>query len=264
MLILNSLKIEEIIDKNNSCKSSFVFRHLPPGMGVTLGNYLRRCLLEYISGIAPIAVKISDKNGLVKTSFSVLEGVLEVTPYLIINLKKIAFKEKKSEGIFSLELNVENQEKEEKIITAGDFSKSKEVEIKNPELKIATLAAASSDKKNSKLEIKLYCQKNWGYHGAEEQKKDFFAREKDVIVLNTNYSPIKEEEGGIVNFQVKEVVVNFNQKEEELILTISTNGAIKPKKALQESLEISRNLFDKIVNLTNNEKEKNIKEIATN
>ena len=89
MLLLNSLKIEEIIDKNNSCNSSFVFRHLPPGMGVTLGNYLRRCLLDYVGGVAPIAVKISDKNGLVKTSFSTLEGVLEVTPYLIINLKLI-------------------------------------------------------------------------------------------------------------------------------------------------------------------------------
>ena len=135
------------------------------------------------------------------------------------------------------------------------------MEIKNPELKLATLAAASSDKKNSKLEIKLYCQKNWGYHRAEEQKKDFFAGEEDIVVLDTNYSPIKE---GIVNFQVKEVAVNFNQKEEELILTISTNGAIKPKKALQEALEVSRNLSDKIVNLINSEKEKNIKETTTN
>jgi DNA-directed RNA polymerase alpha subunit len=63
MSLLNSLEIKEITTKNQPNTSSFVFQHLPKGMGVTIGNFLRRVLLSYVSGIAPVAVKIADKNG---------------------------------------------------------------------------------------------------------------------------------------------------------------------------------------------------------
>jgi DNA-directed RNA polymerase alpha subunit len=161
MSLLNNLKIEEIVAKNEPHSSSFVFHHLPSGMGITLGNYLRHFLLKYNSGIAPLGAKISDRNGPTKSEFSTLSGVKEVTTYLIINLKKIIAEEKKKkEGIFCLELSVENKEKKEKVITAGDFQKEKDVEIKNPDLYLATLAAAGGDKENPKLEIKLYFQKS--------------------------------------------------------------------------------------------------------
>ena len=161
MSLLNNLEIEEIVAKNEPHSSSFVFHHLPSGMGITLGNYLRHFLLKYNSGIAPLGAKISDKNGSAESEFSVLSGVKEVTSYLIINLKKIIVEEKKKkEGIFCLELNIENKEKQERVITAADFQKDKDIEIKNPDLYLATLAAASGDKENPKLEIKLYYQRN--------------------------------------------------------------------------------------------------------
>src|SRR4051794_28943939 len=128
MSLLNNLEIEEITLKNKPHSSSFIFRHLPLGMGITIGNYLRRVLLEHISGIAPLGAKIIDKNGPVKSELSVLAGVVETTPYLIINLKKIVVEEKKKkEGIFYLELNIENKENQERVITADDFQKDKEV-----------------------------------------------------------------------------------------------------------------------------------------
>src|SRR2546430_1751420 len=127
MSLLNNLEIKEIILKDKPHSSSFVFYHLPEGMGITIGNYLRRFLLNYISGIASLGAKISDKNGPVESEISVLSGVAETTPYLIINLKKIIVEEKKKkEGIFCLELNIENKEKKERIITADDFQKDKD------------------------------------------------------------------------------------------------------------------------------------------
>ena len=84
-----------------------------------------------------------------------MAGVREATPFLVLNLKKIILEEKKiKEGLFCLELKVENNEKNERIIYAGDFQKSQEVEVKNPELYLATLAPGNS------LEIKMYCQKS--------------------------------------------------------------------------------------------------------
>src|SRR3954447_22826326 len=165
MSLLNNLKTEEIVLKNKPHTSSYVFHRLPAGMGIVLGNYLRQFLLNYTSGIAPVGAKISDKDGSAESEFSVLAGVRETTPYLIINLKKIIVEEKKKkEGIFCLELNIENKEKKSKIITAGDFQKDKDIEIKNPELYLATLAPSGS------LKIKLYFQRNWGYH--EHEKKE--------------------------------------------------------------------------------------------
>src|SRR5439155_9490700 len=131
----------------------FVFRHLPTTMGVTIGNYLRRILISCVSGLAPVGVTISDKNGPVKSKFTTLEGVLETTVYLILNLKKIILEEKKlKEEIVCLEIKIENETKEERIVTAGDFLKSKEVQIKNPELYLATVSPGGI------LEIKLYCR----------------------------------------------------------------------------------------------------------
>ena len=161
MSLLNNLEIEEIVVKNKPHTSSFVFHHLPSGMGITLGNYLRHFLLKYNGGIAPLGAKISDRDGPVESEFSTLTGVKEVTSYLIINLKKIIVEEKKiKEGIFCLELSVENKEKKEKVITAGDFQKDKDIEIKNPDLYLATLAASTGEKENPRLEIKLYFQKS--------------------------------------------------------------------------------------------------------
>jgi DNA-directed RNA polymerase alpha subunit len=61
----------------------------------------------------------------------------------------------------------------------------------------------------------------------------------------------------LVNFKVDSEVVSQKKVEEKLTLTITTNGAVKPKNALQEVLELSKNSFDKISGLiSDEEKEK--------
>ena len=51
-------------------------------------------------------------------------------------------------------------------------------------------------------------------------------------------------------------MISQENAEEELTLTITTSGAIKPKDTLQEVLELSKNSFDSISNLLNSGKEK--------
>jgi len=55
-------------------------------------------------------------------------------------------------------------------------------------------------------------------------------------------------------------VISQENAEEELTLTITTSGAIKPKDTLQEVLELSKNSFSSISSLLVNSKEKVIKE----
>jgi DNA-directed RNA polymerase alpha subunit len=53
---------------------------------------------------------------------------------------------------------------------------------------------------------------------------------------------------------VKTVVVGLTKEEEELELTVATNGAVKPRNALLEVLQLSQNFCGKIVNSVNNER----------
>jgi DNA-directed RNA polymerase subunit alpha len=245
MFLSNTLKIEEVRTKDSPNSSTFVFRYLPPTMGLTIGNCLRRTLLTSLEGVAPVGIEISNKNGPVKSEFSTLAGVRETTPYLVLNCKEIVIEvnEEREKELFCLELKVENNdEKEERIITAADFQKIEGVEIKNPELQLATLATTSSNEKNPQLEIKLYCHKGRGYHQSEVQKQ-YFTEKENVIVLDTDYSPVK---GDGVNFQINSVVVGPEKEEEELKLTVNTTGAISPKKALLESLEVISNFINAV------------------
>ncbi|CAG8463889.1 1064_t:CDS:2 [Ambispora leptoticha] len=221
----NGTQIEEITVKDHPNTASFVFRHLPVTMGVTIGNYLRRLLISCVSGIAPVGVVISDKNGSVQHKFVTLEGVVEDGAQLVSNLKQIILEEKKSkEGIFCLELRVENKTKEERVVTANDFLKIKETQIKNPELYLATVSPGGI------LEIKLYCRKDQGYHEAKNQVK---------------YDGY---EGDQVNFEVNETVIGLTKVEEELKMTVVTNGAVKPSNALLEVLQVPQSLYDKLRN----------------
>ncbi|KLL01589.1 MAG: DNA-directed RNA polymerase subunit alpha [Mycoplasmataceae bacterium RC_NB112A] len=245
--LFNSLKVQEIPDKNNPQCSSFVFQDLPLQMGTSLGNFLRQILLNHLSEIAPLAVEISDQNGPVKSKFSILSSVAEngITSYLILKLKEIILVEtgsvektdstekKKTEEFILLHLNLENKTKKERIITAADFKVPAQVEIKNPELELASLSPGG------KLTLKLYCQKNWGYHSEEEQKK-ILPSSENVIVLDTDYSPLK---GSRVSFQVEPILF---QKKEKLTLNIQSQGWITPAEAFFKTLEITNQLFPQI------------------
>lgn len=217
--------------------------------------------MKYTSGIALLGAKISDRKGPVKVEIGALSGVFETTPYFVDHLKKIVVEPKKNkEGIFCLELNIENKEKKEKVIRAEDFQKDKDIEIKNPDHYLATLATVSSDQENPKLEVKLYFQKGWGYHEVKDKKqeeeikemiKKYFPKDEDIIVFDFDYSPVEQ-----VSFEEKKVTVSSTKEEEELTITITTSGTVKPKDALQEVLELSKDSFNFISNSLNNNKEK--------
>jgi DNA-directed RNA polymerase alpha subunit len=62
----------------------------------------------------------------------------------------------------------------------------------------------------------------------------------------------------MVNFQVKSNVNSQKKADEELTITITTNGSVKPKKTLQEALELSKSSFNKIADLINSEKKEKL------
>jgi len=187
------------------------------GYGTTLGNSLRRVLLSSIEGAAVEAVKI----GGVQHEFSAAEGILEDVVEIMMNLKQLAVISHSAEPIT---LSLTKKGKGE--VLAADFEKNSDIEIMNPELKIATSTDGSKE-----LNMEVIIGKGLGYVPASE--KDGKSLDLGTILTDSFYSPIKD-----VGYRVENTRVGDVTDYEKLIVKIETNGTISPKEAVELGTKI--------------------------
>src|SRR6218665_3448647 len=89
MGILNFVKPDKIVlQKATDFEAQFEFRPLEPGYGVTIGNALRRVLLNSLEGYAIIGINIAGADH----EFATIKGVTEDVTEIILNLKQVRFK----------------------------------------------------------------------------------------------------------------------------------------------------------------------------
>src|SRR5947207_1766705 len=81
-------KFKVQIEKENGNTAVVAFEPLEQGYGHTLGNSLRRTLLNSLVGAAITSVKISG----VSHQFATIPGVIEDVIEIILNLKKVRVK----------------------------------------------------------------------------------------------------------------------------------------------------------------------------
>ena len=111
----------------------FEFRPLEPGFGMTIGNALRRILLSSLEGYAITNIKV---DGVVH-EFSTIEGVVEDVTEIVLNLKKIRFKQQiQNEDSEKVNIVIGDQE----TFKAGDINKFLSVfQVLNPDEIICNL-----------------------------------------------------------------------------------------------------------------------------
>lgn len=208
-------------------KYQVVMEPLYPGYGVTIGNSLRRILLSSLPGAAVVAVKIKGVDHEFSTVPNVKEDVIEI----ILNLKQMRLSLHSSDPQ-RLELKV----KGEKSVKASDFKKHSDIQIVNPDLRLATL-----DSKTAEMEMEVIVQAGRGYVPVEQRENEKL--EIGMIAVDAIYTPIKT-----VNFEVKNVRVGQITNFDELIMTIETDGTIEGKDAIDQASKIlidHFNLFTK-------------------
>jgi DNA-directed RNA polymerase subunit alpha len=197
----------------------FEFRPLEPGYGITVGNSLRRILLSSLEGYAITSIKISG----VDHEFSVIPGVVEDLPEIILNLKQIRF-----------ERIVEDIEEEKASISIAGQNEFKAgflsnfltgFKVLNPDFVICRMEP------EVKLDIQVTVRKGRGYVPAEENKEEDV--EFGVIPIDSIHTPIKNVKYEIENFRVEQ-----KTDYEKLIFEILTDGSIHPKDALKEAAKI--------------------------
>jgi DNA-directed RNA polymerase subunit alpha len=215
-LVLEMQKPHIVVDKLEDSYGRFIIEPLERGLGHTLGNSMRRILLSSIPGAAITSIRI---EGVVH-EFETMEGVKEDTMDIILNLKGVILRVN-GEGQFSLFLDVTGP----KTVTARDIEAPPDVEIINPDLKIATL------NKKAKLKMEMTAQKGRGYVSSEH-----LAGPRDVagtIPLDAMFSPVVR-----VSYQVENTRVGQRTDYDRLILDIVTNGSMDAREALLKASQI--------------------------
>lgn len=197
----------------------FEFRPLEPGFGLTVGNALRRVLLNSLEGYAFTSVRI---NG-VEHEFSTIKGVVEDVTEMILNLKQVRFK-RQIDGVEGETLKVVISGKD--AFKAGDLSAFlTNFQVLNPELVICNMDPSI------KLEMEFTVEKGRGYVPAEENKKVDAAI--GTIFMDSIYTPMKN-----VSYEVENFRVEQKTDYEKLVLNIESDGSIAPVDALTEAAHI--------------------------
>ena len=221
-----SIVAEHVSDDGN--KGRFVVEPLENGYGITLGNSLRRVLLSSLPGCAVSFVNIRG----VEHEFSVIEGVLEDVPEIILNIKGIVFTSDQDEPV---RLSVEKKGAGE--LTAGDIEVPAGVTIVNPDHHLATLNA------DADFYMELVIERGRGYEPSELKKDEI--TEIGIIPVDSNYTPIRS-----VNWNVENTRVGLRTDYDRLTLDVETDGSMPADEATSLAAKVLMEHLDLFVSMT--------------
>ncbi len=222
-------KITDYVENNFYGK--FEIEPLERGFGTTLGNALRRVMLSSLPGSALSSVKIEG----VLHEFQTIEGVVEDVTTIILNLKQVVIKNH-SEETKVVRINATK----EGPVTAGDIEHDADIEIINPDLVLANIAAGG------KLIMEMTVSNGRGYVRSEENKKILDIKKVGVIAIDSLFSPIER-----ISYDVEPARVGQNETYDKLVLNVWTNGAMRPEEAVALASRILIEHFNILTNLSN-------------
>jgi DNA-directed RNA polymerase subunit alpha len=207
----------------------FLVENLPKGMGITLGNTLRRVLLSYIPGAAIFYVKFSN----VVHEYEPIDGVKEDPIDIILNLKGVRFRYDSKEPFVKVFLNVKGPAE----VLAKDIKCPERVSVINRNHYIATITTKTT------LEFEAGVMLGIGYVPAEDH---VFPSEIPATIgyikVDSIFSPIVQ-----VNYYTELERKGEKVAFEKLYLEIWTDGSITPKEALSKALYIIKDYNDKLL-----------------
>jgi DNA-directed RNA polymerase subunit alpha len=212
-MVFTDLKVKKISEEG--FKGVYELAPMPRGYGNTLVTSLRRILLSSIPGGAATAITVKG----VQHEYTAVEGIKEDIMELLLNVKAVAFACSSDEPQIC-KLSVSGK----KEVTAKDISVTGDVEVMNPEIKLATLTA-----KDSKLEIEIVVEKGVGYQKADEDLRGLDGK----LPLSADFSPVM-----LVNTKVVSARKGQQANLDGAIIEIETNGSIAPIDALLDAAKI--------------------------
>ncbi len=199
------------VESESSTYGKFVAEPYESGFGHTVGNSLRRILLSGLEGAAVTAVRVEGTTHEYSTIANVKEDVIQI----LLNLKKLRVKlDGKNREYLTLTADKPG------VVTAHSIAETDGVEIINKDLAIATLEVGGA------IRMEIEISKGKGY--AEEVAKG--ARPAGFMPIDAIFSPILK-----VHYDVEPARVGQKTDYDRLILEITTDGTLEPRKALHKA-----------------------------
>jgi DNA-directed RNA polymerase subunit alpha len=193
----------------------FVADPLEKGIGITLGNSLRRILLGYLTGAAVTQIRIEG----VQHEFTVIPNAKEDVIEFLLNVKKLRLKPLSSRS-GTLILEVEGAGR----VTAADIKPTADFEITNPELCLLTL-----NKPDATLYIEMDVDIGTGFRVAESTEN----MPVGSIPVDAIFTPILK-----VNYSVEPTHLGRETSRERLQLEVWTDGTTSPVDAISQAATI--------------------------
>jgi DNA-directed RNA polymerase subunit alpha len=226
MLVIQRPTVEPL-DEAEGNRQRFAIGPLEPGFGHTLGNSLRRTLLSSIPGAAVTSVRFDDALH----EFSTISGMTEDVTDVILNLKDLVLTSVSDEPV-TVRLDVQGPAE----VTAADLTVPAEVEVLNPELRVATL------NERARLALDLTVERGRGYVSADRNKRSSTI---GVIPVDSIFSPVRR-----VTFDIEPTRVEQSTNFDRLILDIETDGSIAPREALASAGDTLRSLVSLVADMS--------------
>ena len=220
----------------------FVVEPLERGYGITLGNSLRRVLLSSLPGAAVTSVKIEG----VLHEFSTIPGVYEDVTDIILNLKDLLVR---LHGDTPRVIRLHKRGAGGIDVLASDFEADADVEILNPELRIARLMGMAAEDvspergREAELSLEAVVEPGRGFSPAERNKKPDHAI--GVIPVDAYFSPVER-----VNYTVENTRVGGVTDYDRLVLEVWTYGTMSPKEAVSTAAKMLTQHLELFTNLT--------------
>lgn len=211
----------------------FIVEPFERGFGHTVGNALRRMLLNSIESPAIIGLRIEG----MPHEFMALEGIVEDATNIILNfksalLRKLPLREEinsREPRLYStrLEISQEDLDSNERSIkvTLGRLLQAQGFEIVNPSLLLFTVTRPVS------LDVDFRLAFGRGYVTSERHEID--QRLEGEMLLDAAFSPVR-----LVNYYVENTRVGQDTDYDRLILEVETDGRITPMEATSFASQI--------------------------
>jgi DNA-directed RNA polymerase subunit alpha len=207
-LLIPTIECTEVEDNYGR----FIAEPLEKGIGITLGNSLRRILLGYLPGAAVSQVRIEG----VQHEFTVIPNAKEDVMEFLQNIKELRLKPLSSRS-GTLILEVEGAGR----VTAADIKPTADFEITNPELCLITM-----NNPDATLYVEMDVEIGTGFRVAESTEN----MPVSTIPVDAIFTPIRK-----VNYNVEPTHLGRETSRERLVLDVWTDGTLSPVDAVSQA-----------------------------